>query len=135
MVRLSNPWFAFSLFDELARGGLSTDRLQGGPPVEILDGAAGLHVRASLPGIDPSTLEVALEDEVLRVRAARPDPSPAGGRALARELPRGEVAFALRLGFRPDRASVKASYEDGILALELPRSNEERSHKITVEAR
>ena len=133
MVRLSNTWFPFALFDELARGALQSERRAGTPALEIQGGEAGLHVRAALPGIDPSTLDVALEEGVLRVRARRPDPLPAEGRALSRELSEGAVTFALRLGFRPDRASVKASYEDGILSLDLPRSNDERSHKIDVE--
>ena len=135
MVRSSFPWFPFSLFDELARGGLLAEQSAGGPPVELLAGERGLLVRASLPGIDPATLSVELEGDVLRLRAERPSPAPESGSVLARELGQGEVSLALRLGFRPDRASVTASYEDGILVLDLPRSAEERAHSIPVTTR
>jgi HSP20 family protein len=134
MVRRS-ALYPFSLLEELVRGTLAYGVRQASPPVEILAGDTGLTVRTFLPGIDPPSVDVTLEERVLRIRARAVDPAPKDARPLSREIGHGDVDLTLRLGFRPDRAALQATYEAGVLTLELPFSGEDPSQKINVETR
>ena len=104
-------------------------RRRGVPPLAVENTANGLHLRATLPGLDPATIEISIEEARLDVKgrkrtygAVKPTADEAeGSDSEAAEALGEEVSFALRLPFRPDSAKVEARYEQGMLLLRLPR--------------
>ncbi len=86
-----------------------------------------------LPGVDPSTIDVDIEDRTLTVRAERTPASPDEGRTwLTRERPSGTFARQLTLGTRVALDRIEADYDDGVLRLTIPMAEEAKPRKIAV---
>ena len=137
MLRLAPSRHPLALLDELLRIPVATPAAPRAP-FELYSHDGGWIVRAPLPGLDPESLDVSLAQGVLRVRAKRAGGEADAaeraddGRTLIRELARGDVDMTLRLGFRPAVSKVSASYERGVLTIELPLSEDERARRIPI---
>ena len=112
-----NPWRDFDrIFAALDQGGGWVPSFDS----KVTDAAYVLT--GDLPGMEQKELEVRVEDGVLTVRGERK--APEAGDAVRwhrRERPRGKFARAFRLPEDVNEAEVKATYENGVLELTLPR--------------
>ena len=104
------------------------------PALNIREGDADYVVEAELPGIDKSTLDITVDEGVLRIAA---DTNPAvpdsrGDRLLRQERITGRFARELRLGAGIDEANISAEYRDGIVLLTLPKTAEVQPKKVNV---
>lgn len=119
---------AFRAGDAQASGDTRT------PALNIREGDADYVVEAELPGIDKSTLDITVDEGVLRIAA---DTNPAaldsgGDRLLRQERITGRFARELRLGAGIDEANISAEYRDGIVLLTLPKTAEVQPKKVNV---
>ena len=88
-------------------------------------------VEFDLPGVDPGSVDLDVERNVLTVRAERP--SPDGDRELiAAERPRGVFSRQLILGDNLDTESVGASYSSGVLSVRIPVAEQAKPRKIQI---
>jgi HSP20 family molecular chaperone IbpA len=119
---------AFRAGDSQASGDTRT------PALNIREGDADYVVEAELPGIDKSTLDITVNEGVLRIAAdtnpAAPDSG--GDRLLRQERITGRFARELRLGAGIDEANISAEYRDGIVLLTLPKTAEVQPKKVNV---
>ncbi|MEU0545613.1 HSP20 family small heat-shock protein, partial [Nocardia sp. NPDC005978] len=88
-------------------------------------------VEFDLPGIDPESLDLDVERNVVTVRAARPDIDP-GRSMLAAERPRGVFSRQLVLGEALDTEQIRANYRDGVLRLSIPVAEKAKPRKIEI---
>jgi HSP20 family protein len=72
-----------------------------------------------LPGIDPGSLDVVVDTELVTVRAHRSRPTVDNVRWLASERPTGAVVRQVRLDRPADAGNITARYTDGVLTLEI----------------
>jgi HSP20 family protein len=79
-----------------------------------------LHVVVELPGVDPATLEIAATGSALVVGGVRERPPAAGARYHQMEIDYGPFQRRLELSEDVDPARASASYEHGMLRIELP---------------
>ena len=91
-------------------------------------------VELDLPGVDPSTLEVGVERNVLTVTAERPLRAQDADLLLA-ERPRGVFSRQLLLGDALDTDRIAGSYDAGVLTLRIPLSDRAKPRKVQVEVR
>jgi len=84
-----------------------------------------------LPGIDPSTVDLDVERNVLTIRAERPT-LEAKQEVLAAERPRGVFSRQLVLGDNLDLNRVEADYQSGVLRLRVPVAEQAKPRKITI---
>ena len=90
-------------------------------------------VEFDLPGIDVSSIDLDVERNVLTVRADRP--AREGMEELvAAERPRGVFSRQLMLGDNLDSEHITASYQSGVLRLEIPVAERAKPRKISVNA-
>ncbi len=90
-------------------------------------------VRIDLPGVDPSSIDVDVDDRTLTVRAERkPDVVDGDQRWLVRERPAGTFARQLTLGYGVALDRIGAEYRDGVLTLTIPVAEEAKPRKIEV---
>ena len=84
-----------------------------------------------LPGVQPETLDIDVERNVLTVRAER---SPKNGdwEMLAAERPTGLFSRQLVLGDNLDLDRLEARYDDGVLRLTVPVAERAKPRKIEV---
>lgn len=84
-----------------------------------------------LPGIDPSTIDLDVERNVLTIKAERPTLN-GGHEILAAERPRGVFSRQLILGDNLDLTHVEADYAGGVLRLRVPVAEQAKPRKISI---
>jgi HSP20 family protein len=113
------------LFAELFPGGRHGAANEARAPVDVYvtEGEPPvLTVELDVAGVDPARVDVDLRDDVLVVRGERRRGSGRGGRRVYHhaEIGWGPFERRLRLGVSVDAAAATASYDEGILRIELP---------------
>ncbi len=92
-------------------------------------------VQFDLPGVDPASIDVDVERNVLSVRAERKPPAGEDVQLLANERPTGTFSRQLFLGEALDTERVEASYDAGVLSLRIPVAEKAKPRKISSVAR
>ncbi|WP_435096749.1 Hsp20/alpha crystallin family protein [Halarchaeum sp. P4] len=98
----------------------------------MLDTPEEVHVFADLPGCDRDRIELRARENRLRIRADREDDAAGEGRVHRRERSR-TVDRTVDLPARADVDEARASYENGVLRITLPKREEERERPIGFE--
>jgi HSP20 family protein len=91
-------------------------------------------IEFDLPAVNPETVEIQVERNVLTVRAERLTPTGPEVELIASERPRGVFSRQVFLGDSLDTDAVRASYEAGVLRLSIPVSEKAKPKKIAVSA-
>ena len=129
-----NPFQAWTELEESMNALFSrSGRRANEPAFNLFADENGAVLTAELPGIDVEALDIQVEGDGLTVKGEFPDPAPGdGGTMIRQERWGGSFSRALRLPFRVDGDGVKATYERGILTIELPKAEEERARRIEI---
>ena len=125
----------FRELDRLSQQLFGTDGTTWRPAVMPMD--AYRHneqfiVHFDLPGVDPSSIDLNVERNVLTVKAER---TPAYGEDVelqVAERPRGVFSRQLFLGDTLDADRVEARYEAGVLTLRIPIAEKAKPRKIEI---
>ncbi|WP_282776278.1 MULTISPECIES: Hsp20 family protein [unclassified Nocardia] len=88
-------------------------------------------VELDLPGIDPDSLDLDVERNVVTVRATRPE-LDSDRSMIAAERSRGVFSRQLFLGESLDTERIRADYRDGVLRLVIPIAEQAKPRKIEV---
>ena len=101
-------------------------------PMDLYRSGDHFVAHIDLPGVDPSTIDVDVEERTLTIRAERRDTTDEDVQWLSHERPTGTFARQLTLGYgvAPDR--IEADYSDGVLTLTIPVADEAKPRKISV---
>ena len=89
-------------------------------------------VHFDLPGVDPSSIDINVERNVLTVTAERKPAYGEGIELQANERPRGTFSRQLFLGDALDTDHVEASYDAGVLTLRIPVAEKAKARKIEI---
>ena len=89
-------------------------------------------VHFDLPGVDPSTIDLNVERNVLTVRAERKPNYDEDIELQANERPRGTFSRQLFLGDTLDTDRVEASYDAGVLTVRIPVVEKAKARKIEI---
>ena len=88
-------------------------------------------VEFDLPGVEPDSVDLDVERNVLTIRAERPALN--GDRELiAAERPRGVFSRQLILGDNLDTENVGASYSGGVLTVRIPVAEQAKPRRIEI---
>ncbi|MFI2232415.1 Hsp20/alpha crystallin family protein [Nocardia testacea] len=122
----------FRDLDRLTQQVFGTPARPAAMPMDAWREGDDFLVELDLPGIDPNSLDLDVERNVVTVRASRPELDP--GRAmLAAERTRGVFSRQLFLGENLDTNAIRADYRDGVLRLVIPISEQAKPRKIEIE--
>ena len=88
-------------------------------------------VEFDLPGVDPGSVDLDVERNVLTVTAQRPTLDDKS-EFLAAERPRGVFSRQLVLGDNLDLDRIQAGYRDGVLRLVIPVAEKAKPRKISI---
>jgi len=102
------------------------------PEVNIFETRDGYVLEAEMPGVDKDGLEVTLEVNEITIRGRRKRESPAGA-ALLLERKNADFRRVFELDPAIDTGRISARMEQGLLRLELPKSERVKPRKVTVE--
>lgn len=102
-------------------------------PMDLFRDGETFIARIDMPGVDPLSIDVDVEDRTLTVRAERTAQAPDTDiKWLTRERPTGAFARQLTLGNRVAVDKISADYADGVLTLTIPVADEAKPRKISV---
>jgi HSP20 family protein len=122
-------------FRELDR--LFTDALRApasaAMPMDLYRSGETFTAVFDLPGVDPDSIDIDVEDRTLTVRAERHQKAPGEVQWLTRERTTGAVARQLTLGPGLALDKIEAGYADGVLTLTFPVAEEAKPRKIAVQ--
>lgn len=89
------------------------------------------HVEFDLPGVDPHSIDLDVERNVVTVKAERPQRA-SDAELIAAERPRGVFSRQMILGDNLDTAHITASYDSGVLSLQIPVAEQAKPRKIAI---
>lgn len=87
--------------------------------------------KIDMPGVDPGSIDVDVEERTLTIRAERREEDDAE-QWLSHERPSGTFARQLTLGYGVALDRIDAGYADGVLTLSIPVAEEAKPRKIQV---
>jgi len=129
---MATYWDPFQEMDRMFSAMAGNARQSGAMPMDLFRTGDHYVLSMDLPGVDPGTIDVSVEDRTLTVRAERTQRSDDGAQWLVRERPTGTFARQLTVGRGLALDRIEASYADGVLALTIPVSEEAKPRKIEV---
>ncbi|MEV8146661.1 Hsp20/alpha crystallin family protein [Arthrobacter sp. NPDC080073] len=123
----------FREFDRLAEQVLGTTTRPAAMPMDAWREGEDFVVAFDLPGVNVDSVDIDVEQNVLTVKAERPEPVGEGTELIASERPRGVFSRQLILGDALDTNGVKASYDAGVLTLRIPVAEKAKPRRIEIE--
>lgn len=121
----------FPVYDRLTEELLSQRRVKQ-IPVDAYRQGNEFKVLLDLPGVDPSSIELTVEKDVLDVRATRNWVQAEGDQIQMTERPHGEFRRQLFLGESLDRDHITATYENGVLTATIPVAEQAKPRKVKI---
>ncbi|CAN5194531.1 Hsp20/alpha crystallin family protein [soil metagenome] len=128
---------SFDPFTELDRltGALLGGRSTSAPrfmPVDLYREADQYVLSADMPGIDPGSVDIDVDGQLLTIRAQRTPDSREGAKWLANERPHGSYLRQFSIGKGVDAEKISAVYDNGVLNVIIPVSEKAKPRKIAV---
>jgi HSP20 family protein len=129
----------FRSFNDLDR---VTEQLLGVPagtaraprfmPMDLYRSGDHYVLHADLPGIDPGSVDVGVENGTLTIKAQRSSRSEEGVQWIASERFTGTYMRQLSLGDNIDSDAIKATYANGVLTVTIPVAEKAKARRIEV---
>jgi HSP20 family protein len=125
----------FSDFDALTRGLINQSGSNRSPrfmPMDLCKIDDHYVLTADLPGVDPGSVDVNVDNGTLTITAHRTARSEDGVQWLANERFFGTYRRQLSLGEGIDASGIAATYENGVLSVTIPLAEKAKPRRIEV---
>ncbi|WP_166983126.1 Hsp20/alpha crystallin family protein [Paramicrobacterium fandaimingii] len=101
-------------------------------PMDLYRDSDTYVLNADVPGIDPGSVDIDVDGQLLTIRAQRPVSGGDGVRWITRERGPASYLRQLSLGQGVDTEKISASYDNGVLSIMIPVSERAKPRKIVV---
>ncbi|PPF24521.1 heat-shock protein Hsp20 [Rathayibacter tritici] len=101
-------------------------------PIDLYRDGDHYVLTADLPGIDPGSVDVDVDGQLLTIRAQRTVASADDVTWITRERQSATFVRQLSLGQGVDTERIAASYDNGVLSVTIPVSEKARPRRIEV---
>jgi HSP20 family protein len=137
-LRFADPWEEFGRIGQelnraLGRFGAMEPGARVFPPLDAYDDGESFVIRAEIPGVDASSLDVSATGRTLTIKGERRPLEAAEVSYHRRERDHGVWNRTLSLPQPVDADKIRASYQDGILEVILPKAAEARPHRVEIQ--
>jgi HSP20 family protein len=109
-------------------------RRTNGMPFDAYRQGDTFFAHFDLPGIDPSSVSVTVEKNVLTVSAERTLPAGDGVELIVNERPSGSFTRQLFLGDTLASELIVASWDNGVLTVAIPVAEKAKPRKVEIGA-
>ena len=121
----------FREFDRITEELLSQRRVRQ-VPVDAYRRGDEFKIALDLPGVDPGSIELTVEKDVLTIAARRTSYEEEGDEVLVAERGHGQFSRQLFLGESLDRDNISAVYYDGVLTITIPVAEQAKPRKVEI---
>lgn len=129
---MSMSFDPFNEFDRLATM-LNARTAPKAMPVDLYRDHDGYILNADMPGVDPGSVDVDIDGQLLTIRAQRTAGNADGVKWLSQERPYGAYLRQFSVGEGVDTSRISASYDNGVLSVVIPLSEKAKPRKVKVE--
>jgi len=124
--------FFSDIFDESVREEL----VAFNPSVDLVDTSDYLQVKVELPGVKKDDVEISLKEDLLTIKGEKKEErEEKDENRYYVESTYGTFSRRLTLPSLVKNDQVKATFEDGILVITLPKAEEEKATEVKVEVK
>ena len=104
-----------------------------GLPLDVTESEEGYVVKASVPGINPDDVEITIEEDVLTIKGDYVSDSETEEETyLIRERRAGGFSRSIRFPVEVDAEAVGATYENGVLTINVPKVEEVKPKRVEI---
>ena len=122
----------FRDLDALAQQAFGTRTRPTAMPLDAFRQGDTFTVRLDIPGVEPDSIDLTVEKDVLTVTAERSWNIAEDVQVVASERPQGAYRRQLFLGKSLDADQVTADYTNGVLTVTIPVAEQAKPRKVTV---
>jgi HSP20 family protein len=101
-------------------------------PMDLYRDGDHYLLTADLPGMDPGSVDIDVDGQLLTIRAERTLPDAENVKWITRERTAGSFLRQLSLGQGIDTERNSASYDNGVLCVTIPVSERAKPRKVEV---
>jgi HSP20 family protein len=131
MLMRTDPFRELDRLSQQMFGGHGTVARPSAMPMDAWRDGDSFHVEFDLPGVDPDSIDLDVERNVVTVKAERPVRA-SDADMIAAERPRGVFSRQLVLGDNLDTEHIEAGYASGVLSLRIPVAERAKPRKIAI---
>jgi HSP20 family protein len=125
----------FRDIDRLTQQLMGAMRYQATPiPMDAYRRGDTVLVHFDLPGVDPSSIDIRVEQNALTVRAERVFDEREGDEVIVRERQEGTFSRQMFLGQHLDLERIRATYDDGVLTLSISIAETAKPRRIEIQS-
>jgi HSP20 family protein len=142
VMRYLDPFDALFAFQQALENRFSSDWLGGGtagtgayPPINIFSQGDGLVALVELPGVNKDDLNIQAKENTIRISGRKNIEYPDDGSVHRRERLSGTFDRTLVVPMQVDPDGIKAEYNDGLLAIFIPRAEQDKPRSIQITSR
>ena len=103
------------------------------PPVDVVEDASGITLRADLPGVRRERLQLQVEADTLTIDAELDLALPEGLQSSHTEVGLGRFHRTFTLSKELDADKISAELANGVLTLRIPKAQHAQPRRIAVE--
>jgi HSP20 family protein len=105
------------------------------PLVDIYENEESIILKAELPGVDPQSVDIRLENNVLTLRGERQfDGDREKEQILRMERPYGTFSRSFAISSVVDDSNISAKFNNGVLTVTLPKKEQAKPKRIQIAA-
>jgi HSP20 family protein len=130
-----NPVNLFNEFDRLFERPTTRSTNDWSIALDVAENDDAYMVKATVPGINPDDIEIVLEDDVLSLKGEiLRDEEVEDMKYHVRERRYGSFSRSIRFPTTVNGDAVEATYNNGILSLNIPKAEAVKPKRITINA-
>jgi len=122
------------LTEQMLGAPVGTRRVPRFMPMDLFKSGDHYVLLADLPGVDPGSVDVNVDNGTLTIRAERTGRGDEAVDWIASERFAGSFMRQISLGDGVDADGIAATYENGVLSLSIPLVEKAKARKIEVTA-
>ena len=122
----------FRELDRLTQHFFGTPARPAAMPMDAYRQGDKFYLKLDLPGVDPNSIDLTVEQNVLTVHAQRGSIQPEGTEMIVAERASGTFSRQVFLGESLDPEHIDADYTAGVLTLAIPVREAAKPHKVTI---
>jgi HSP20 family protein len=106
-------------------------------PFDVAEQRDAVMVRAAVPGLDPASIELTVQQGMLTLAGRRTLYDPEASKQYIwhlRGLTEGQIRFSVALPVKVDADQAQASYDYGIITVHLPKAEAIKPKQIQITA-
>ena len=131
MLLSNDPFRDFdNLLGRLAASRSGTEHVM--MPMDAYRRGDDLWIHVDLPGVDPDSIDISIERNVMTVAAQRTWTALNDDHTYLAERPRGSYRRQMHLGDSLDTDHIEADYHEGVLTVRIPVAEQAKPRKIEI---